>query len=80
MKPHLRSCGRALIAGLHRASAKARRPLAWWSGLEPAERVLYRAAALSAIGFGMVALPLAFIVPGILFALVFFGFSLRRGA
>jgi hypothetical protein len=50
----------------------------WWSGLEPPERVLYRAVALSAIGFGMVALPLAFIAPAILFSLVFFGFSFRR--
>jgi hypothetical protein len=60
--------------------ATARRPAAWWSGLQPAERVLYRAVGLSAVGFGMVALPLAFIVPAVLFALVFFGFSFRRSA
>jgi hypothetical protein len=60
--------------------AAARRPATWWSGLQPAERVLYRAVGLSAVGFGMVALPLAFIVPAVLFALVFFGFSFRRSS
>jgi len=69
----------SLVVGLRRAMATVRRPASWWSGLQPAERVLYRATALSAIGFGMVALPLAFIVPAVLFALVFFGFSFRRG-
>jgi hypothetical protein len=78
MKTRLRSFGRALTVRLRRASATAHRPLTWWSALEPAERILYRAAALSAIGFGMVALPLAFIVPAVLFALVFFGFTFRR--
>ena len=68
----------AVIA--QRGFATVRRPAAWWSGLQPAERVLYRAVGLSAVGFGMVALPLAFIVPAVLFALVFFGFSFRRSA
>jgi len=63
---------------LRRALAAGRRPWLWWSGLQPAERVLYRAVGLSAIGFGMVAVPLAFIVPAVLFALVFFGFGFRR--
>lgn len=63
---------------VRRLAAAARRPFAWWSALQPVERVLYRSVAFSAIGFGMVALPLAFIVPGLLFALVFFGFSFRR--
>jgi len=56
------------------------RSWAWWHGLEPAERILYRAVVLAAIGFGMVAVPLAFIVPAILFALTFFGFGPRRPA
>lgn len=62
-----------------------RRPLsplirlaAWWSSLDPAERVLYRAVVLSAIGFGLISLPLAFIAPAVLFALTFFGFSFGR--
>jgi hypothetical protein len=46
--------------------------------LTPAERVLYRSAALLSVGSGMVALPLALIVPGAMFALVFFGFSFQR--
>lgn len=53
-------------------------PVRWWSGLDPAERVLYRAVVLLAAGSAFVWPPLALIVPGLLFALVFFGFTLRR--
>jgi len=55
-----------------------RTPHSWWSGLEPAERVLYRAVVLLGAGFALVWPPLGLIVPGLLFAAVFFGFSLRR--
>ena len=55
------------------------RPSRWWAALDPPERVFYRAAVALAIGFGLVWLPLALIVPGLLWALVFFGFSLRKG-
>ena len=55
-------------------------PFRWWHDLEAPERVLYRAVACLGVGFGLAWLPLAFIVPGVLFALVFFGFSLRRAA
>lgn len=55
-----------------------RRLLGWWNGLEPAERVLYRALVLLSVGCGMVAAPLALIVPGAVLAAVFFGFSFRR--
>jgi sugar phosphate permease len=48
----------------------------WWGALEPGERVLYRAMALLAVGAGGFDWRLAFLVPGALFALVFFGFSL----
>jgi hypothetical protein len=64
------------------ARKRRRSPLArvsaWWKALEAAERVLYRAVVLSAIGFGMLNLALAFIAPAVLFALVFFGFSFQR--
>lgn len=50
----------------------------WWTGLEPPERVLYRAVVLLGVGFAMIVLPLGLIVAGLLFAAVFFGFSLRR--
>lgn len=52
-------------------------PLRWWSALEPAERVLYRASGLLSVGVGMVSVPLAFIVTGALFAAVFFVTLLR---
>lgn len=55
-----------------------RRLGSWWNGLLPPERVLYRAIGLLAIGSAMVAPALAFIVPGLLFALVFFDFSFHR--
>lgn len=51
---------------------------AWWTGLDPAERVLYRALTLLAAGFALWVPPLALIVPGLVLTLVFFGFSLRR--
>lgn len=63
-----------------RATRVALAPLRWWNGLDAAERVLYRAVALLGAGCGAVWAPLALIVPGVLFALVFFGFSLRRTA
>jgi hypothetical protein len=66
----------------HRLRSAATRPFrtawSWWKALDPAERILYRAGVLLAIGCGMVAIPLGLIVPGVLLALVFFGFNLRR--
>lgn len=59
--------------------SQAARPVRWWAALDPLERVFYRAVVALAIGFGVVWPPLAFIVPGLLWALVFFGFSLRKG-
>jgi len=53
-------------------------PLRWWHALTPDERVLYRAVLLLAIGCWLVTPALGFIVPGVIFALVFFGFSFRR--
>lgn len=50
----------------------------WWDGLDAAERVLYRAVGLLGAGCGLVWPPLALIVPGVLFAATFFGFSFRR--
>jgi hypothetical protein len=38
---------------------------AWWDGLSPYERVLYRGLAALAIGLAPVYWPLAFIVPGV---------------
>jgi hypothetical protein len=57
---------------------QSRAPGRWWTGLEPAERVLYRAIAFLGPGTALVWPPLGLIVPGLLFALVFFGFSFRR--
>jgi hypothetical protein len=55
------------------------RAWSWWSGLEPVERVLYRAVILLGIGFLLTPWPqLGLIVPGVLLALVFFGFSFTR--
>jgi hypothetical protein len=51
-------------------------PWRWWKALSAEERVLYRAAVLLAAGCGLVFAPLALIVPGALFAAVFF--NLRR--
>ena len=64
-----------ILGGLRRVTSFL---LGWWNALGPPERVLYRAIGLLAVGCGMVWLPLAFIVPGILFAAVFFGFTFRR--
>lgn len=50
----------------------------WWRGLDPSERVLYRAMGLLAVGGGLIAPALAFLIPGALLALVFFGFTFRR--
>ncbi len=69
--------GRRLVSAI--ASA-ARRPGRWWNLLDPAERILYRAVVLLGAGFALVWPPLGLIVPGALFAAVFFGFSLRRAA
>lgn len=57
-----------------------RRLWAWWTALEPAERVLYRAVAFLAAGCALVYPPAGLIVPGALFALAFFDFSFRRRA
>lgn len=63
---------------MKRLRAILRRPLDWWAALSPPERVLYRAIGLLAIGCALVWPPAAFLVPGLVFALVFFGFSFRR--
>lgn len=52
----------------------------WWGNLTAAERVLYRAMALLAVGTGGFDWRFGFIVPGVIFALVFFGFRLGRPA
>ena len=54
------------------------RPCAWWTGLDPADLVLYRSVALLGTGSALVAPALGLIVPGVVFALVFFGFSFKR--
>lgn len=54
-----------------------RRLVAWWTGLDPRERVLYRAVVLLSIGGLLSWPPLAFFIPGVLFTLVFFD-SFRR--
>ena len=77
-RPAKRRGARRLLSPLRRLAAQPLRPFGWWSGLAPSERVLYRSVALLAAGCGLVWLPLAFIVPGIVFGLVFFGFSFRR--
>jgi hypothetical protein len=68
--------------GLRRAGTALRRqlgrPARWWTGLEPPERVFYRAAVTLGIGWGLVWPPMVLIIPGTLWALVFFGFSMRR--
>ena len=58
--------------------AQFRRPWRWWCALAAEERVLYRAAVLLATGSGLIWAPLALLMPGLLFAAVFFEFSLRR--
>jgi len=63
---------------MKRVKAVLGRAVGWWKGLEPAERILYRATALLAAGGLVTWPPLAFWVPGLMFALVFFGFNLRR--
>jgi hypothetical protein len=62
-----------------RAVARAHALRAWWNALEPLERTFYRAVVLLAIGCGLAWPPLAFIVPGSLWALVFFGITFRKG-
>jgi hypothetical protein len=65
----------------HRIRIAAARLVRWWNALQAVERILYRALGLLAIGFALTPLPaLAFIVPGAILTLVFFGFSLRRGS
>lgn len=61
-----------------RATRQLRRPIQWWAALTPPERVLYRAVALLAIGFALVWVPLGFIAPGLIFAVVFFLSAIRR--
>jgi len=53
-------------------------PWRWWTALDPAERVLYRAVLLLGVGFALVNPALAFIVPGTLFALTFLVSIARR--
>lgn len=60
------------------ARFQAQRPLRWWAALDPPERVFYRAVVALGAGFGLAWPPLVLIVPGLLWALVFFGFSLRK--
>lgn len=55
-----------------------RRAWAWWTGLTPAERILYRALALLTPGWGLVWAPLVLIVPGTVLLFVFFGFTFQR--
>jgi hypothetical protein len=59
-------------------TSPARHSFAWWNGLAPQERVLYRALLLVTTGWGIVWAPLALIVPGSVLLLVFFGFTFRR--
>ena len=57
------------------------RPLRWWHALAALDRVMYRACALLGSGFALTPWPqLALIVPGVLFALAYFGFGFRRSA
>jgi hypothetical protein len=51
-------------------TAPVRAALAWWRGLTPTERVIYRTSALFALGFGLIHPPLAFIAPGLFWALL----------
>ena len=53
-------------------------PWRWWTALEPAERILYRAVVLLGAGSALVYPPFGLIVPGLMFALVFFGFGFKR--
>lgn len=69
-----------LAAARLRTRALVARCSAWWHGLEPPERIWYRAVALLAVGLAGYDWRLALTVPGTLYALVFFGFSLRRGS
>jgi hypothetical protein len=55
-------------------------PARWWRALEANERILWRCILLLAIGGGLIWPPLAFLLPGVVFGLVFFEFSFRRGA
>lgn len=66
-----RRIARALSAPFRAASG-------WWVGLEPPERVLYRALVLLGPGCALIYPPAGLVVPGVVLALVFFGFSLRR--
>lgn len=62
-----------------RIGSVLRRPFGWWAALTPQERVFYRAAVFLAAGFGLLWPPAVLIVPGAMWALVFFGFSFRKG-
>jgi len=68
-----------LRAAARRSAALVRRPVRWWHALGALDRVMYRACALLGAGFALTPWPqLGLIVPGVLFALAYFGF--RRGA
>ena len=62
----------------HRRPSPLRSAWGWWSGLDPAERVLYRSLVLLGAGCGLIYPPLVLIVPGLVLALTFFGFGRRR--
>jgi hypothetical protein len=66
------------LSRLQRTTRQLLRPVRWWAALTPPERVLYRAVALLAIGFALIWLPLGFIAPGLIFAVVFFLSAIRR--
>jgi len=52
---------------------------AWWDGHEDVEKTLRVALALLAVGFALVWLPLALIVPGAILALVAVVQAVRAG-
>ncbi len=54
------------------------RSLAAWSDADDHERVLLAGLLLLAAGCALVALPLAFIVPGVIITAVALGFTLNR--
>lgn len=58
-------------------TAPPRRLLAWWDALVPSERVMYRGLVLLSAGLGLVWIPLALIVPGVVLTATALGFSFR---
>jgi hypothetical protein len=61
-------------------TSPSRRLLAWWDGLVPAERLMWRGLVLLSGGLAMVAIPLALIVPGAVLTATALGFSFSRAA